>query len=171
MLLNRPHPGPGIQAELFSGFRTKSAIVSPSSGNFPMRNTYISAISYSTATSFRFLSPLVSEISNQPVDSNTLTLAVDAIFIWAPVYGIVARNLGTNVCRWQKKWNKGQCRQIPTKWALRKRCSRTHVLLIWRLKETKRKKGTRRNNDCRVCRGHRQGGATCKLFCVTSVTF
>ena len=54
-----------------------------------MRNTYISAISYSTATSFRFLSPLVSEISNQPVDSNTLTLAVDAIFIWAPVYGIV----------------------------------------------------------------------------------
>ena len=80
MLLNTRHPGPGIQAE-FSGFRTKSAIVSPSSRNFPMRNTYISAISYSTATSFRFLSPLVSEISNQPVDSNTLALAVDAIFI------------------------------------------------------------------------------------------
>ena len=170
MLLNTRHPGPGIQAE-FSGFRTKSAIVSPSSGNFPMTNTYISAISYSTATSFRFLSPLVSEISNQPVDSNTLALAVDAIFIWAPVYGIVARNLGTNVCRWQKKLNKGQCRQIRTKWALRKRCSRTHVLLIWRLKETKRKKGTRGNNDCIVCRGHRQGGETCKLFCVTSVTF
>ena len=140
MLLNTRHPGPGIQAESFSGFRTKSAIVFPSSGNFPMRNTYISAISYSTATSFRFLSPLVSEISNQPVDSNTLALAVDAIFIWAPVCGIVARNLGTNVCRWQKKLNKGQCRQIRTKWALRKRCSRTHVLLIWRLKETKRKK-------------------------------
>ena len=139
MLLNTRHPGPGIQAE-FSGFRNKSAIVSPSSRNFPMRNTYISAISYSTATSFRFLSPLVSEISNQPVDSNTLALAVDAIFIWAPVYEIVARNLGTNLCRWQKKLNKGQCRQIRTKWALRKRCSRTHVLLIWRLKETKRKK-------------------------------
>ena len=97
MLLNTRHPGPGIQAE-FSGFRTKSAIVSPSSGNFPMRNTYISAISYSTATSFRFLSPLVSEISNQPVDSNTLALAV-------------ARNLGTNVCRWQKKLKK---RAVPT---------------------------------------------------------
>ena len=80
MLLNTRHPGPGIQAE-FSGFRNKSAIVSPSSRNFPMRNTYISAISYSTATSFRFLSPLVSEISNQLVDSNTLALAVDAIFI------------------------------------------------------------------------------------------
>ena len=153
MLLNTRHPGPGIQAESFSGFRTKSAIVSPSSGNFPMRNTYISAISYSTATSFRFLSPLVSEISNQLVDSNTLALAVDAIFIWAPVCGIVARNLGTNVCRWQKKLKKkGQCRQIRTKWALRKRCSRTHVLLIWRLKETKRKKCTRGNNDCIVCR-------------------
>ena len=63
MLLNRPQPGPGIQAESLSGFRTKSAIVSPSSGNFPMRNTYISAISYSTATSFRFLSPLSPEIS------------------------------------------------------------------------------------------------------------
>ena len=71
-----------------------------------MRNTYISAISYSTATFFRFLSPLVSEISNQPVDSNTLALAVDAIFIWAPVYEIVARNLGTNLCRWQKKLKK-----------------------------------------------------------------
>ena len=94
------------KAESFSGFRTKSAIVSPSSGNFPMRNTYISAISYSTATSFRFLSPLVSEISNQLVDSNTLALAVDAIFIWAPVYGIAARNLGTNVCRWQKNLKK-----------------------------------------------------------------
>ena len=46
-----------------------------------MRNTYISAISYSTATSFRFLSPLVSEINNQLVDNNTLALAVDAIFI------------------------------------------------------------------------------------------
>ena len=109
MLLNTRHPGPGIQAESFSGFRTKSAIVSPSSGNFPMRNTYISAISYSTATSFRFLPPLVSEISNQLVDSNTLALAVDAIFIWAPAYIIwapayrtVARNLGTSVCRWQK---------------------------------------------------------------------
>ena len=67
MLLNRPHPGPGIQAESLSGFRTESAIVSPSSGNFPMRNTYISAISYSTATSFRFLSPLSPEISNQLV--------------------------------------------------------------------------------------------------------
>ena len=43
-----------------------------------MRNTYISAISYSTATSFRFLSPLVSEISNQ---LDTLALAVDTIFI------------------------------------------------------------------------------------------
>ena len=110
MLLNTRHPGPGIQAE-FSGFRTKSAIVSPSSRNFPMRNTFISAISYSTATSFRFLSPLVSEISNQPVDSYTLALAVDAIFIWAPVCGIVARNLGTNVCRWQKKLKKGA---VPT---------------------------------------------------------
>ena len=46
-----------------------------------MRNTYISAITYSAANSFRFLSPLVSEISNHLVDSNTLALAVDAIFI------------------------------------------------------------------------------------------
>ena len=80
MLLNRPHPGPGIQAESFSGFRTESAIVSPSSGNFPVRNTYISALSYSTATFFRFLSPLSSEISNQLVDSDTFVW-VDAIFI------------------------------------------------------------------------------------------
>ena len=56
MLLNRPHPGPGIQAESFRGFRTESAIVPPSSGNFPVRNTYISALSYSTATSFRLKS-------------------------------------------------------------------------------------------------------------------
>ena len=103
------------KAESFSSFRTKSAIVSPSSGNFPMRNTYISAISYSTATSFRFLSPLESEISNQLVDSNTLALEVDAIFICAPVYGIVARNLGTSVCRLQKNFKKGQCRQIRAK--------------------------------------------------------
>ena len=80
MLLNRPHPGPGIQAESFSGFRTESAIVSPSSGNFPVRNTYNSALSYSTATFFPFLSPSSPEISNQLVDSNTLVW-VDAIFI------------------------------------------------------------------------------------------
>ena len=80
MLLNRPHLGPGIQAESFSGFRTESAIVSPSSGNFPVRNTYISALSYSTATSFRFLSPLSPEISNQLVDSDTFVW-VDAIFV------------------------------------------------------------------------------------------
>ena len=79
MLLNRPHPGPGIQAESFRGFRTESAIVPPSSGNFPVRNTYISALSYSTATSFRFLSPLSPEISNQLVDSDTFVW-VDAIF-------------------------------------------------------------------------------------------
>ena len=79
MLLNRPHPGPGIQADSFSGFRTESAIVSPS-GNFPVRNTYISALSYSTATFFWFLSPLSPEISNQLVDSDTL-VRVDAIFI------------------------------------------------------------------------------------------
>ena len=127
----------------FSGFRTESAIVSPSPGNFRMRNTYISAISYSTATSFRFLSPLVSEISNQLVDSNTLVL-VNAIFTWAPMYRTVARNLGTNFCRlWQVEWG-------STKRPLWKKSPRTHVLLIWRLKETKRKKGTRGNNDCRV---------------------
>ena len=77
MLLNRRHLGQGIQAESFSGFRTESAIVSLSPGNFPMRNTYISAISYSTATSFRFLSPLVSEISNQLVDSNVTPFSFD----------------------------------------------------------------------------------------------
>ena len=95
MLLNRPHPGPGIQAESLSGFRTKSAIVSPSSGNFPMRNTYISVISYSTATFFRLLSPLSPEISNQLVDNNTFVW-VDAIFIGAPVKRTVAKNLGTS---------------------------------------------------------------------------
>ena len=71
MLLNRPHSGPGIQAESFNGFRTESAIVPPSSGNFPVRNTYISALSYSTATFFRFLRPLSPEISNQLVDIAT----------------------------------------------------------------------------------------------------
>ena len=54
----------------------------------------------------------------------------DAIFIWALVYGIVARNLGTNVCWWQKTSKKDSHRQIRTKWALRKRSSRTHVLSI-----------------------------------------
>ena len=38
----------------------------------------------------------------------------DAIFIWALVYGIVARNLGTNVCRLQKNLERGQCWQIRT---------------------------------------------------------
>ena len=56
-------------------FRTESAILSPSSGNFLMRKTYISAISFSTATSFQVFSPLVPEISDQfgeDVGDNTL---------------------------------------------------------------------------------------------------
>ena len=168
MLLNRPHPGPGIQAESFSGFRTKSAIVSPSLGNFPMRNTYISAVSYSTAKSFRFLSPLSSEISNQLVDSNTLASAVDAIFIWAPVHRTVARNLGTNVCRRRKK---GTVPTNPYKVSSQKEKSTDTCFIDIKTKGNKAEKRYTWEQRLQSLQKKPSRWWTCKLFCVTNVTF